>query len=341
MKSVVVSGFRSFDLVERPKPEVSPKRVILKTKYAAICGSDNMFWSSEDYAGMCPGHEFSGYIEDPGEFPFKKGQRVCAAEFNPCGACEFCKSGREQLCVQMMMDNPGVSMDGAFGEYVSVRGDFVHVLPDDVPMQLGAIVEPVAVSLHGVKYCNIQPGDSVLVWGNGPIGIYAAACAKLLGAGKVYMVGRNMGRVNFCKTFDFVDNCFSVKDQDFDAQLQAVMPEGGFPCVIDCLGVDNYDVLANLAKRGITIVILGMHAPQITASAMALYLKELGIRTGLYFSVQDYADAFQLICDNKDLFLQTITTTIPQDLAEVQKMFEKLFASGANDECKVLLEYED
>ena len=123
MKSVVVSGFRSFDLVERPKPEVSPKRVILKTKYAAICGSDNMFWSSEDYAGMCPGHEFSGYIEDPGEFPFKKGQRVCAAEFNPCGACEFCKSGREQLCVQMMMDNPGVSMDGAFGEYVSVRPD--------------------------------------------------------------------------------------------------------------------------------------------------------------------------------------------------------------------------
>lgn len=341
MKSIALSGYRSFEMVDRPKPEASPKRIVLKTKYVAICGSDNMFWSSEDYKGHVPGHEFSGYIEDPGEFPLKKGARVCAAEFNPCGQCEFCKSGREQLCPQMMLDNPGVSMDGGFGEYLTVRGDFVHELPDDVPMELGAIVEPVAVSLHGVNYCDIQPGESVLIWGNGPIGIYAAACAKLKGAEKVYMVGRNKGRVDFCNSFDFVDQCFSVKDEDFLQQLEAVKPQGGFPNVMDCLGLDNYDQLASLAKPGTTIVILGMHAPQLSVNAMSLYLKELSIRTGLYFSADDYTEAFHLICANKELFLKTITAVVPHEVQAVQDAFTKLFASGNNNECKIVIKYDD
>lgn len=339
MKSIAVGPVRNFEMVEREKPTVTDKRVILKTKYAAICGSDVMMWNA--YPGMVMGHEFSGYIEDPGDFPFKKGARVCAAEFNPCGECEYCKTGREQLCKQMMADNPGVSMDGAYGEYLSCRGDFVYEIPDDVPMELGAITEPVAVSLHGVKYCDIKEGDDILIWGNGPIGIYAAACAKLLGCGHVYMVGRNKGRVDFCNNFEFVDKCFSVKDEDFNEQINAVKPVDGFEHVIDCLGVDDYDPIIELMKSGGTIVMLGMHAQKMSCTPMNLYLKELTIRTGLYFSVADFEQAFKMICENKDLFLKTITSRIPHDAEAVQNMFVKLFASGSNDECKVVIEYED
>lgn len=339
MKSLIINPVHNFEMVEREAPKASGNRVILKTKYAAICGSDNMLWNA--YQGMSIGHEFSGYIEDPGSFPFKKGARVCAAEFNPCGQCKFCKNGQEHLCKQMMVDNPGVSMDGAFSEYLSVRGDFVYELPDDVPLELGAITEPVAVSLHGVKYCNIQPGDAVLIWGNGPIGIYAAACAKLLGAGKVYMVGRNKGRVNFCKKFDFVDDCLSVKDEDFNDQIKAVTPEDGFSHVIDCVGNESYDSLVELMSSGATLVMLGMHAPRFSVDTMSLYLKEISIRTGLYFTAADYGEAFHMICDNKELFLSTITSRIPHDAQAVQDMFIKLFESGSNDECKVVIEYED
>ena len=339
MKSLVVNPAQNFEMVEKEKPVASEKRVVIKTKYAAICGSDNMMWKG--MPGMVLGHEFSGYIEDPGDFPFKKGARVCAAEFNPCGECEFCKAGKEHLCAQMMMDNPGVSMDGAFGEYVTARGDFVFEFPDDVPLELGSIVEPIAVSLHGVKYCNIKPGDAVLIWGNGPIGIYAAACAKILGAGKVYMVGRNLGRVNFCKKFEFVDDCLSVKNEDFADQLKAITPEGGFAHVIDCVGNDNYDMLINYMKSGGTLVMLGMHAQTMTLTVMPMYLKEISIRTGLYFTAADYAEAFKMVCENKELFLETITSRIPHDVEAVQNMFIKLFNSGSNDECKVVLEYED
>lgn len=337
MKSLIINPVHQFEMVEKEKPQAAGNRIVLKTKYAAICGSDKMLW--ESYQGMSLGHEFSGYIEDPGDFPLKKGQRVCAAEFNPCGQCEFCKSGREQLCKQMMVENPGVSMDGAFSEYVSVRGDLVCPIPEEVPLELGAIVEPVAVSLHGVRYCNLQPGDSVLIWGNGPIGIYAAACAKLSGAEKVYMVGRNQGRVDFCKQFDFVTDCLSVKEPDFAEQLKAIMPEGGFPHVVDCLGNENYDSLIEVMASGGTLVLLGMHAPRISMDSMALYLKEIAIRTGLYFTWQDYQDALKMICENKDLFLQTITSRIPHDAQAVQDMFVKLFESGSNNECKVVIEY--
>ena len=339
MKSLIVEPEHSFKLVERPVPLAEGDRVIIKTKYAAICGSDSMLWNTAP--GLSPGHEFSGYIYDPGRFPLKKGARVCAAEFNPCGSCGFCLSGREHLCRQMMTDNPGVTMDGAFSEYVSVRGDYVYELPGDVPLELGAIVEPVAVALHGVKYLDLRSGDPVLVWGNGPIGIYAALCAKLLGAGRVYMVGRNPGRVEFCAGFDFVDGSFSTKDGVFDQRLDHVTPEDGFVHVVDCVGVGDYDPLVERMGPGGTLVLLGMHAEKLSVTAMPLFLKEIRIRTGLYFTARDYADAFCLVCEHKDVFLRTVTSRIPHEPQVVQDMFVKLFESGSNNECKVVIEYPD
>ena len=77
MKSLIINPVHNFEMVEKDMPKASEGRVILKTKYVAICGSDNMLWNA--YQGMSIGHEFSGYVEDPGDFPFKKGARVCAA----------------------------------------------------------------------------------------------------------------------------------------------------------------------------------------------------------------------------------------------------------------------
>lgn len=341
MKSVVINAPRSFADAEKEKPTAGGKWVTIKVKDCAICGSDNMFWNGYGGFDFTPGHEFSGYIEDGGEYGFAKGTKVLAAEFNSCGECEFCRSGREQLCAQMMADNPGVSAPGAFGKYVRVRGDYVIPMPEDMPIRLGAIVEPVSVALHGVKYLNIQPGEDVLISGNGPIGIYAAATAKLLGAGRVVMTGRSQSRVDFCNTFDFVDVCLSVKDPEYGTKIRDLTPAGGFRNIIDCVGVDDYDGLLDLAKSGATIVMLGMHAAKASFTPMSLYMKEASIRTGLYFSWADFRQAFEMVRDNPTVFLPTITSVIPDDAASIQKAFEKLFASGTNDECKILIEHED
>lgn len=342
MKSVSLKGFREFMSMESEKPKAEGKWVTLKVKNVAICGSDNMFWSNPGVQpGFTLGHEFAGYIEDGGEYGFEKGLKVCAAEFNSCGECEFCKSGNEQLCAQMMVDNPGVSAQGAYGEYIKVRGDYVIPMPEDMPVILGSIVEPTSVSLHGVKMLGIQPGEDVLVSGNGPIGIYAALAAKLLGAGKVIMTGRSQSRVDFCNKFDFVDLCLSVKDPEYDAKLKEVTPAGGFKHVVDAVGVENYDGLINLCKSGATIVALGMHAQNATFTPMNMFMKEVSLKTGLYFSWADYKQAFEMIRDNQEMFRSTITSVIPAEPEAVQAAFVKLFASGTNDECKIVIEHKD
>ena len=342
MKSVSLKGFREFVDTESEKPTASGKWVTVKVKNCAICGSDNMFWSNPQVQpGFTLGHEFSGYIEDGGEYGFKKGQKVCAAEFNSCGECEFCKSGREQLCAQMMLDNPGVSAPGAYGQYIKVRGDYVIEMPEDMPVILGSIVEPTAVSLHGVRYLNIKEGEDVLVSGNGPIGIYAALTAKLLGAGRVIMTGRSQSRVDFCNKFEFVDECLSVKDPQYEEKLKALTHNGGFKHIVDAVGVEDYDSLISLASPGATIVALGMHAQKATFTPMNMFLKEVSIKTGLYFSWTDYKKAFELIRDNQKVFMSTITSVIPAEAESVQKAFVKLFASGTNDECKIVIEHQD
>ena len=340
MKSVVIDTPRHFADSEGTMPTAGGKWVTLKVKNCAICGSDASFWNA--YAGMnfTPGHEFSGYIEDGGEYGFEKGLKVVAAEFNSCGECEYCKSGNEQQCLQMMAENPGVSAPGAYGEYVRVRGDYVIPMPEDMPVILGSIVEPNAVSLHGVKMLGIKPGEDVLVSGNGPIGIYAAACAKLLGAGKVIMTGRSLSRVDFCNKFEFVDVCLSVKDEAYEAKLKELTPAGGFKHIIDCVGVDNYDTFINMACNGATIVMLGMHDQQATFTPMSLFLKEMSIKTGLYFSWADFKQSFEMIRDNQELYRSTITSVIGDSAEEIQAAFVKLFASGTNDECKIVIEHK-
>ena len=93
MKSLIVNSPHNFEMVGEETTKATDERVVLKTKYVAICGSDNMLRKTAQ--GMSLGHEFSGYIEDPGTFTFEKGACVCVAKFNPCGKCKFCKSGLE------------------------------------------------------------------------------------------------------------------------------------------------------------------------------------------------------------------------------------------------------
>lgn len=336
MKALVLTP-QKFVNAEKEIPAAHGKYVTLKTAYAPICGSDMGAWCHPTLENWTIGHEFSGWIEDPGDFPLKKGQPVCAPEINPCGECEFCRSGRENLCPTMVMGAPGCTMDGAYGEYFLARGDLVHELPEDMPLQLGAIAEPVAVSLHGVRRAGDVKGKSVLVWGNGPIGVYAAIAAKHSGAEKIYMVGRNEGRVSFCNKLGYVDGCFSVLDGDFDAKMQAAAP-GGFEIVIDALGNESsYNGICRHVKPGGTAALLGLHSAEVNFSTYALLAKEIDLRPSWFFTLHDYYDAVKMISENRDLFMATITNEIPCRADEVQEMFLKLFESGKNDEMKVVI----
>lgn len=167
MKSLVVKKEFYIDAEEREIPKAEPGMVVIKVAYASICGSDYLIWSGGPYLGLVPGHEFSGTIVDASDSDFKVGDAVCAIEMNPCGECFYCKNGMPNLCPTQMNDSPGISREGGYAEYVKVRTDMVRKLPENDTLLLGAICEPLSVSLHGCKQAGIKPGDRVLVWAAG------------------------------------------------------------------------------------------------------------------------------------------------------------------------------
>ena len=338
MKALQVTSFRQFDEVEHPNPQPKEGYAIVKVAYGAICGSDRISW--ENPAPNCPGHEFSGYIYDPGTTGFKKGDRVCAPEINPCEECEFCKSGKHNLCPSMTTYSVGMDIDGAYSEYVPVRAERLRKLPDDYPLELGALAEPLAVSLHGVHRLGVKPGCKLLIWGNGPIGIFAALYAKKLGVAEIYMVGRGEGRVNFCRGLDYIDGCFSVNDPDFDAELAAVSPKGGFEYVMDALGSpDAFDQILSKTKPDGKVALLGLHSFTVSFNALLLLGREINLNPSWFFTLEEYDEAIKFIGENKDEVQKLITSRIPHSKDAVQQMFEKLFVSGRNDECKVIIDY--
>lgn len=330
---------QTFTAVEKPIPEAGDGFAVIKVAYGAICGSDRNVWLSG--FPFSPGHEFSGWIADPGDSGLSVGDAVCAPEIVPCGECELCKSGRGNLCSKLCSASPGLSMDGAYTQYIRVRSQYLRKIPEGMSMELGSIVEPVAVSLHGVHRLAPAADEPMLVWGNGPIGVYAAACAKLAGVKKVYMVGRNQPRVDVCNSYDFVDKCFSVLDGKFDEKIAGVMPSGGFKYAIDALGAEEaFDQIASKLAPGARLGLLGLHSARVNFSAMAVLAKEIDLVPGWFFTLDEYDEALALVNANRGLFAKTITKKIPNDPDTVQAMFEKLFLSGKNDEMKVLIEQD-
>lgn len=174
-------------------PELQPGMVLLRIRRVGICGSDLHYYEQGHCGPSVPempfilGHEFSGEVADIGDgvTNLKIGQRVTANPARACGFCDFCKAGRGNLCPKTIMLGSAGSkphINGAMAEYVVVRADQVHVLPDEISDEIGAMLEPLAVALHAIKRAGGVSGKRVLVLGAGTIGRMAAGAAKAYGA---------------------------------------------------------------------------------------------------------------------------------------------------------------
>jgi L-iditol 2-dehydrogenase len=164
-----------------------------------ICGSDVAYYfgnsslETPDGKGPCIlGHEFSGEVVEVGAIPqalglFTPGDRVVLDPVQYCNACEICKKGQPNLCETKTV--LGVSTDGGFAELARSSYTGVHRLPDNVSYEAGALTEPLACATYAVQNLNVQPGDCVVVYGPGAIGLMMVQLAKARGAGTVVLVG--------------------------------------------------------------------------------------------------------------------------------------------------------
>ncbi|MEM9009905.1 MAG: L-threonine 3-dehydrogenase [Pseudomonadota bacterium] len=173
-----------------PVPEPGPTEVLIRVRKSAICGTDVHIWNWDDWAAatvpvpMVTGHEFVGEIAmaGPAATKYPPGTRVAAEGHITCGVCRNCRAGRAHLCRNTL--GVGVNRPGSFAEFVAVPEANVVPIPEDIPDEIAAILDPFGNAVHTALSFDLV-GEDVLITGAGPIGIMAALVAERVGARKV------------------------------------------------------------------------------------------------------------------------------------------------------------
>ncbi|MGX1759614.1 NAD(P)-dependent alcohol dehydrogenase [Streptomyces lydicus] len=192
MRAAVLHGPGKLSVESRPVPTPGPGEFLVRVEAVGTCGSDVHYYRDGrigDFVVRAPlvlGHEAAGTVVacGPGADERRLGRRVSIEPGTPCGSCGECRPGRYNLCPEMrFLATPPV--DGAFCEYLTVREDFAHEVPDALTIEEAALLEPLSVAVWACRKSRVAPGDRVLITGAGPIGLVAAQTARAFGAREV------------------------------------------------------------------------------------------------------------------------------------------------------------
>lgn len=246
MKAVVLydKGDRCVELRDVPVPAIGPEECLVEVKYCGICGSEpHMYHGQLTLLARPPvvlGHEWSGEVVQVGERVegFAVGDRVtCETAAETCGVCALCRSGAYNVCPERRAF--GFAVDGAFTQYVKARYQRLHHLPQGVGYETSAMTEPICVAYNAVaEKSHVNPGDTVVVIGPGPVGLFALQVARLAGAGTLIVTGtpRDRKRLELARKLG-ADLALDVTEQDPAEVLGGIGDGLGAHLVIDCAGV--------------------------------------------------------------------------------------------------------
>lgn len=326
MRAAVLESARTIKVQARPTPELKAGMVMLRVRRAGICGSDLHYFEHGCCGAFVPtrpfilGHEFAAEVAATGDGVdhLPVGARVTANPARACLVCEYCKSGRGNLCRQTIMLGSASTTpptDGAFAEFVAVRADQCHVLPPSMDDATAAMLEPFAVALHAVKRAGVVSGKRVLVTGGGPIGLLVAMTAKMFGSAPVALSDiLEARRETACKLgADVGLNPADPKLADVVRELTG----DGFDLVFEASGAKAaLRQTFNLVRPGGTIVQIGtLGAEDIPLPANLLMNGEINFVGSMRYG-NVFGDAIRLAEEGRIELRGLISGVLPLDQTE-------------------------
>ena len=320
-------GIGKMGFEERDIPQVKDDEVLVKLEYVGICGSDLHYYETGaigDYVVEPPfvlGHEPGGTVVEVGKnvTHLKAGDRVALEPGKTCGHCEFCKTGRYNLCPDVVFfATPPV--DGVFQEYVAHEADLCFKLPDNVSTLEGALIEPLAVGFHAAIQGDAHLGQKAVVMGAGCIGLVSMMALKARGVSEVYVVDIMEKRLK--KALELgADGVINGAEENVEQKIRQITDGRGVDLVIETAGTEITTRQAiSIAKKGSNIVLVGYSKSGEMTLPMSLVLdKELTFKTVFRYR-HIYPMAIEAVAQGK-VNLKGIVTDI-FDLDDVQKAMD-------------------
>ncbi|KAF2493786.1 sorbitol dehydrogenase 2 [Lophium mytilinum] len=314
---------------DRPIPELkSPYDVLVEPQWTGICGSDVHYWVHGRIghfivdAPMVLGHESAGTVSSIGASvtSLKVGDRVAMEPGVPCRRCVRCKDGKYNLCPDMAFAATP-PYDGTLARYYALPEDYCYKLPEGMSMEEGALIEPTAVAVHICKQGGVKPGDSLVVFGAGPVGLLCAAVGRAFGAKKVVSVDVNEERLKFAKGYAATDVWRSKAGETVEEGAKRLVEEcglgSGADVIIDASGAEPcIQMSVHACRIGGTYVQGGMGKPDIQWPIMAMCTKELNVKGSFRYGSGDYQLAVDLVASGKLSVKELITGKVKFEDAE-------------------------
>lgn len=334
MKVAVMEGIGKMGLTERPIPTPADNEVLVKLDYVGICGSDIHYYETGaigNYVVKPPfvlGHEPGGVVVEVGKnvSHLKVGDKVALEPGTTCGQCEFCRSGKYNLCPDVVFwATPPV--DGVFQEYVAHEAVFCHKLPDNMDTMEGALIEPLAIGFHAANRGGAHVGQTAVVFGSGCIGLVSMMAAKAMGVSKMIVVDVMDKRLD--KALELgADYVINGAKEDAVAKILELTGGKGADLAIETAGTEiTTNQAIQAVKKGSTIVLVGYGKTGMINTMMSLALdKEVTLQT-IFRSRHLFPTAIEAVAAGK-VNLKGIVTDV-FDLDDIQNAMDSSLRNKA------------
>lgn len=290
MKALLLSEYKKLDVVDLPRPEAREGELLIRIHACGICGSDVHGYDGSTGRRLPPivmGHEAAGVVESVGAgvTGFAEGDRVTFDSTVYCGSCFYCKRGELNLCDDrevVGVSTPLFKRMGAFAEYVTVPARIAYKLPDEMPFAHAALIEAVSVAVHAVGLTPISLNDTVLVVGAGMIGLLTLQAARLVGAGRVFVMDVDETRLELARSLGATATFNTGSEDAARASVAEIVDRThgrGADAALECVGATAPVKLAlDSVRKGATVTLVGNVAPTIELGLQSTVTRQIRLQ---------------------------------------------------------------
>ena len=337
MKQLVTVAPRHVAFRDVPDPIPARDEAVVAVEAVGICGSDVHFYTGEHPYSRFPnvqGHEFAGRVVSvPADYrgEIRVGERVAVEPLLMCGSCLPCRRGSGNCCVNMK--TLGAQTDGALSERIAVPVKLLYPA-DDLPSDLAALVEPVSIGMHAVNRSGLRAGDSVVVYGAGPIGLAILLAAQDRGA-RLLVVDLEPTRLALALELG-AEAVINPQEESVENRVAAWTGGDGPVVVIEATGVTSVLRAAiDLVAPSGTVVVVGLSTESVSIPMVLFTRKELTV-VGSRNNAGVFGAAVDLVRRNPNRTARLISHHFPFEHAP--DAFELAYTSPATTE-KVMITF--